>query len=409
MSDKKKVYSKLQRLPLELYSAYAVRKAIQLMPVLAMTLTQQQAQLKVKRRAFFEYWPEDERAPQLLNLLRALDAALYLADAQARTVIHSRSSIEQLKSDALLAIYAADTAFLPESNNVTVCVLEGIFPVRSIMDIILAALAPSPEVITHLATYIAGSKVLLKEIDGLNPKVSAWHYLKTPLWPGKMPKELFGLWQDLQMAMHIMDAGFEYWQHWYQQRLDGTLMEQSTWERQVFVPGEIEQQGPECVNEYLLGASVDDLALLSEDNNDGKHDTGVISQPVMSFDDEPAIEDEGVDPEPEVLSLEEKINELGGWVEEVLAFFVEQLDGGQGTEGIDQLGLVRQSLVAGLEGTSCKSMESALDNFLQQLKSALMIDAFAQIEHGQSIQNLLTSRVESVLKDLQFVMSQLQP
>ncbi len=409
MSDKKKVYSKLQRLPLELYSAYAVRKAVQLMPMLAMTLTQQQAQLKVKRRAFFEYWPEEVRALQLLNLLRALDAALYLADAQARTVIHSRSSIEQLKSNALLAIHAADTAFSPASENITVCVLDGIFPVRSILDIILAALDPSPEVLTQLATHIAGSKVLLKEIDGLNPKIAAWHYLKTPLWSGKMPKELFGLWQDLQVAMHALDAGFEYWQQWYQQRLNGALMEASTWERQVFVPIEVEQQGPEFVNEYLLGASVDDLALLSGNNDKREHEVEDIPEPVLYFDDEPAMEEDGVDPEPEVLSLEEKISELGSWVEEVLAFFVEQLEDGQGVDGIDQFGVVRQSLVAGLEETSCASMEGALNIFLQQLKSVLMVDAFTQIEHGQSIQDLLVSRVESVLVDLRFVMSQLQP
>ncbi len=76
-------------------------------------------------------------------------------------------------------------------------------------------------------------------------------FLQRPLWNEGSPKILNDIINRFQQWVKSLDSGFDVWLDWYQQRLDGKVIDLALLEKQVNIPEEIKSQGVKAVNAYL--------------------------------------------------------------------------------------------------------------------------------------------------------------
>ncbi len=72
-----------------------------------------------------------------------------------------------------------------------------------------------------------------------------------PLWPQGIPTEFGTLWQTFQTAAIALDAGFEVWLDWYQDRLDGKPLDFDIEREWALLSKEHRAQSPAEINAYL--------------------------------------------------------------------------------------------------------------------------------------------------------------
>lgn len=74
--------------------------------------------------------------------------------------------------------------------------------------------------------------------------------LEAPLWP-EVPREFLALWRQLQSDLLSLDAGFEIWIDWYQDRLDGKPFNWELERQWALLSKEQLAQSPAEINAYL--------------------------------------------------------------------------------------------------------------------------------------------------------------
>jgi hypothetical protein len=77
--------------------------------------------------------------------------------------------------------------------------------------------------------------------------------LAQPLWPEGTPAEVARLWIQLQRDLRGLDAGFEIWIDWYQDRLDGKPFDWGIEGQWALLSKEQLSQSPAEINAYLKG------------------------------------------------------------------------------------------------------------------------------------------------------------
>jgi GTPase SAR1 family protein len=77
--------------------------------------------------------------------------------------------------------------------------------------------------------------------------------LTQPLWPDGVPAETARLWKQLQTDLGGLDAGFEVWIDWYQDRLDGKPFDWEIERQWALLSKEQLSQSPAEINAYLKG------------------------------------------------------------------------------------------------------------------------------------------------------------
>ena len=75
--------------------------------------------------------------------------------------------------------------------------------------------------------------------------------LAQPLWRKDMPAEAARLWTQLQRDLRGLDAGFEVWIDWYQDRLDGKPFDREIERQWALLSKEQLAQSPAEINAYL--------------------------------------------------------------------------------------------------------------------------------------------------------------
>jgi hypothetical protein len=74
--------------------------------------------------------------------------------------------------------------------------------------------------------------------------------LEAPLWP-EAPQQFLALWRQLQSDLRFLDAGFELWIDWYQDRLDGKPFKWELERQWALLSKEQLAQSPAEINAYL--------------------------------------------------------------------------------------------------------------------------------------------------------------
>jgi signal recognition particle receptor subunit beta len=77
--------------------------------------------------------------------------------------------------------------------------------------------------------------------------------LAQPLWPEGAPTEAAQLWTQLQSDLRGLDAGFQVWIDWYQDRLDGKPFDWGIERQWALLSKEQLSQSPAEINAYLKG------------------------------------------------------------------------------------------------------------------------------------------------------------
>ncbi len=78
-----------------------------------------------------------------------------------------------------------------------------------------------------------------------------------PLWPQGIPTEFGTLWQAFQTTAIALDAGFEVWLDWYQDRLDGKPLDLDIEREWALLSKERRAQSPAEINAYLASLRSD--------------------------------------------------------------------------------------------------------------------------------------------------------
>jgi hypothetical protein len=80
--------------------------------------------------------------------------------------------------------------------------------------------------------------------------------LAQPLWPEGVPTKAAQLWKQLQRDLRGLDAGFQVWIDWYQDRLDGKSFDWGIERQWALLSKEQLSQSPAEINAYLKGLRV---------------------------------------------------------------------------------------------------------------------------------------------------------
>ncbi len=178
-SDEKK--EQLKDVSRELCVAFAVRSALRVLPLLA---------TDEKKGGAFWYWDEQDRHKHFLSVLIAIQTGLRF--------IRPSSFFLGAAAYAANATNAADDAIKRYYRDET-----------------------------------------KKDLVLLQHTTESENLFKEPLWTNGMPEELSNIWQRFQQWAKSLDAGFEIWLDWHQQRLDGEPIDFDLLDKQVNIPAEL--------------------------------------------------------------------------------------------------------------------------------------------------------------------------
>jgi signal recognition particle receptor subunit beta len=104
------------------------------------------------------------------------------------------------------------------------------------------------------AAFTGGdAAAILTDIGRADGKGDPIFLLARPLWPEGMPAKVARLWTQLQKDLRRLDAGFQVWIDWYQDRLDGRPFDWEIERQWALLSKEQLSQSPAEINAYLKG------------------------------------------------------------------------------------------------------------------------------------------------------------
>jgi GTPase SAR1 family protein len=230
----------LKDVPREMRVAFAVRSAMRVLPLLASP--KKKTLLNVfsgQNREAFWYWKVQDKNKHLLAVLRAYGCSIeYVLTKNRSTAATAAADAAADAADAYAAAYVAYAAAAADS-----------YTADSYAD--AAAYAAYADVdADEVLQAIRKDLMALKNMSGEE-------LLKQPLWlPSKKWQQLL---DNFKQDTSSLNAGFEVWLDWYDDRLQGKAVDVELLQRWNHIPKEIQQQGAAKVNAYLR-------SLLQEDN-----------------------------------------------------------------------------------------------------------------------------------------------
>ncbi|MGZ5560556.1 MAG: COR domain-containing protein [Methylobacter sp.] len=241
--DKDKINEKLKGKSGEQCAAFAVRAAMRVLPLLALRNQQISIEFSNKKAEAFGFWQPEQRAQHLLAVCQAYGWSLQcVLDKSPGPYIDVARAVAY-DSAAYAAIYA----------------------------VAYAARASSPAYFVDLTTYAAAAATyavdpsayactanartaIIQELEAdlaaLN-HVSASALLMQALWSHNLPDPWPQWLEDFKKDALSLNAGFEVWLDWYEDRLQGNPIDLELLDNWNRVPPEITPYGARKVNAYL--------------------------------------------------------------------------------------------------------------------------------------------------------------
>jgi GTPase SAR1 family protein len=224
-------------------AAFAVRASMRVLPLYVFTDKNSEA---------FSFWNAADRNQYLLLLFKGYSCAIEYAltgpdfagydfTNSIRRNIHSDTSsaaIHAIVQGVRIGITADDMFWHVDSN----------FRYHSNW----AAADSAAEVAADLADNDAARQAMQQDLE---MEASMHQWLEHALWFEVKPNDWEKLYQDFRQAVLSMDASFEVWLDWYDDRLQGRPIDVELLERWNHIPGEIEEQGVSAINAYLKNLS----------------------------------------------------------------------------------------------------------------------------------------------------------
>jgi hypothetical protein len=226
MSDQEEIERLITALPQRAAAAVALRAAMRVFPVFAMR--------GVGSTAAFGYWPEPERARHAFAILRCYQILIF------------GNNLPKIKAAAAIAAAPADATYAAAADAAYAARAAAYAPAAAYAAraAATAARAAAPAAAYATATAALEDIQLAERSDDLVPM------LTMPLWP-KTPGDIQSLWRDLQKDLRSLDAGFDVWIKWYQDRLDGKPLDLALEEKWALLPDEVLKREPAAINAYL--------------------------------------------------------------------------------------------------------------------------------------------------------------
>ncbi len=248
MLSRDEIKERLKGVDPKLCTAFALRCSLRIMPLL----------VKDPQQKPFGYWREDAVTQHLLDLFIAqqitgvslmvplpnsvIDAAAADAAAVGYTIYYV-GRFGTASAATMYAAYAADAA-----SHAAYAAAETTDVVTRTVDVITTYTTAAAITRTADATTLLND---FKELTNNPTTLSVDTWLARPLWPEGMPAEWRADYQRLQQAVRDLDAGFEVWLDWYQERIEGKSFDLTRETQWVQLPPEVREQGAKAVNAYL--------------------------------------------------------------------------------------------------------------------------------------------------------------
>ncbi|ASF48224.1 hypothetical protein CEK71_20365 [Methylovulum psychrotolerans] len=220
-----------------------------MLPLLAVQVKPQKPSFSVKKqREAFGFWQEENKQAYLASLLRAYAACMW------------RVSASNIYAAAFATnIYAAANAAAAFATNTNANAIIAAGTAYAIANAYTAANAinaadASAETATYVYAIANTNTTILKEIQAdliLIDQLTAKELLHTPLWSISPPKDWIKSLNDFKDDTLSLNARFEVWLDWYEDRLQGKPIDVSLLKQWVNIPKEIESQGVAAINAYL--------------------------------------------------------------------------------------------------------------------------------------------------------------
>jgi GTPase SAR1 family protein len=243
----------------------ALRAALRVFPVLAQR----------KRNEAFRFWPAGDRTHHTLSVCRCFqssafvnshlkkftaaaayaptDAAAAYADfyaaAAAAAHVAGRAALNAAR-DPYLPVDAAGRAAAADAAG-RAAYADAYAAAAISMDI--AQLERRPWVLPYRGGSDAGAYEEARNAYDRRKEERRSFLLAQPLWLEGVPAEAAQLWIQLQKDLRGLDAGFEIWIDWYQDRLDGKPFDWEIERQWALLSKEQLSQSPAEINAYLKG------------------------------------------------------------------------------------------------------------------------------------------------------------
>ncbi len=288
--------------PREKLIILALRSAMRVLPLLAVTSKSSLSSelIGIEKKAF-PYWLEEARADHLLAIFRACAAACadnaYAANAFTRAAAdasyaaafkadaaHAAADAYDIDYTAFYAARAAAYAAAYAARAAAYAARAAAYAARAAANAARADAAHAVAAAAHAAAraadyyadradyaahaadyyyadrdaYAAAEGDAINAIHydlwflGANNPADLW---VTPLWQNAMPESFQTLLGQFRCDVLSLNAGFEVWLAWYEEHLQGKAIDRNLLHQWVFIPKEIEAQGPAKINAYLKSLS----------------------------------------------------------------------------------------------------------------------------------------------------------
>ena len=245
------IETRLRKVPEDKCIAFAVRSAMRVLPLLA-----------DRQGVPFRHWKPENKSNYLLAILKNtargveyvltkghIDYAAAIADAHIIHVAYVEACYHDVDCSTVYAANAAYTAY-------TACAE---YPLTAYE--YAHALVPNTYNYKTAAAYTADAAIdvnadvdIIREIQqdlADLEKMIAEKLLQQPLWSKATTKEWQHINSRFRFAVLKLNAGFEVWLDWYDDRLQGKPIDIKLLRQWNNVPKDIQKQGVVAINAYL--------------------------------------------------------------------------------------------------------------------------------------------------------------
>lgn len=268
--DKDEIKTKLEGVPIDICVAFALRSAMRVLPLLA-----------IQKKDEIKFWQEENKADFLLAIYQAYAYAFSVILVKNKTFFNATTNAayntlyadtDGANTDAFVVDAAADAASAADSYSDYTAYsasFKTANPSRGFDDFFYsdysapnAAFKASNTAVNaafkacnaaYTYSYYSAD-VFIQEInqdlDTLNRK-SVTEFLSQPLWSYDIPKYFEQLIADFKANVLSLDAGFEVWLDWYEQRLFDQAVDIEWFQQYCNIPEEIQEQGAAKFNAHL--------------------------------------------------------------------------------------------------------------------------------------------------------------
>jgi GTPase SAR1 family protein len=245
---REEIAAQLKAVPREMRVAFAVRSAMRVLPLLASPKKKTLRDVFSRQKEAFWYWKVQDKNKHLLAVLRTYSCSIEYVLTKNRSTVATdaaaaNAAADAADADAYAAAYVAYAAAAADSY--------------------------APDAYADAAAYAAFAAYAAADVDAdeviqairkdlmVLKNMSEGELLKQPLWLAS--KKWQQLLNNFKQDISSLNAGFEVWLDWYNDRLQGKVIDVELLQHWNHIPKEIEQQGAAKVNAYLR-------SLLQEDN-----------------------------------------------------------------------------------------------------------------------------------------------